>query len=139
MMEQHHSQTSSIFELAAVLAAAVRSTRNTASIRALFSISMSPAAIGRSICGRAPWPFLLGVTARFVQNRTLSRLGLEHKSNVSQGPVDILGFWSRPDIIAGEADVLPSQGRYMSEKVIRNIDSLGAQLLHGAIKVNCVP
>ena len=70
-----------------------------------------------------------GVTARFVQNRTLSGLGLEHEPNITQGAVDVLGLWSRPDIIAGEGDARPQtpprSGPVSAHQQPRNADTTG--------------
>src|SRR5277367_4614568 len=51
----------------------------------------------------------LGVTGRFVQNRTLSRPGEERGANIAQRPEPLFGPGGGPDVIARQRDVLPAE------------------------------
>ena len=72
----------------------------------------------------------VGVTGRFVQNCTLSRLGEERVANVAQRPEARLGAGGGPHVIAGQRDVLPAERGDMGQQVIRNGDALLPKLPH---------
>jgi hypothetical protein len=68
--------------------------------------------IGHAICTAARSFF------DFVQNRTLSGVGLEHRTNLAQRPKRRGGVSLGPDVVAGQTDVLPSEGCDMGQKVL---------------------
>src|SRR6516165_3104551 len=81
----------------------------------------------------------LGVTARFVQNCTLSCLGEERGMNIAERPEVRLGTGGGPDVIARQRDVLPTERSDMGQQVIRNSGTLRPKLPHGAVEIDSVP
>jgi hypothetical protein len=81
----------------------------------------------------------IGVSGRFVQNRTLSCLGQERSRNVAYGAKAADGVAVSPDVIAGQCDVLPSKRGDMGEKIIGNGAALSTQMLDDTVEVDCVP
>src|SRR5208282_4246611 len=69
-----------------------------------------------------------GDAARLVQNCTLSRFALERAGNITQRSERIRGVCGGPDVIAGQGDMLPAEGRNMGEEAVGDIDASGAQM-----------
>lgn len=44
-----------------------------------------------------------------------------------------------PQIVAGEADVLPTQWRDMGKQFVQHLDTAGAQMPDGAVEIDGVP
>jgi hypothetical protein len=65
------------------------------------------------ICGGESQQWLSYPT--FVQNRTLSGQGPEHRTNLPQWPKRRGGIRLGPDVVAGQTDVLPSERGLVAE------------------------
>src|SRR5271166_694496 len=93
-------------------------------------------------CSRPVWTkseTVHGVTARFVQNCTLSDFGQERCANIAQGPEGGRAIAVGPDIVARQSDVLPPEGSDVREEIVGYSDALNPQMLDGAIEVEGVP
>ena len=79
------------------------------------------------------------VAARFAQNCTLSSLGQEHGSNITQRPEGGAGVAVDPYIVAGERDVLPSKRCDVREEIVGNDDAMVTEVLDGTVEVDGIP
>jgi hypothetical protein len=82
---------------------------------------------------------VVGVTGRFVQNRTLSGARQERSRNVAYWPKAGDGSAVSPDVIAGQGDVLPSERGDVCEEIIGDDGSLSTHVLDDAVEVDGVP
>ena len=80
-----------------------------------------------------------GVTTRSVQNCTLSRQGLEHRTNLAQRPKRRGGGCLGPDIVAGQTNMLPPERCDMGQQIIGITRPLQPQLPDGAVEIDRVP
>ncbi len=79
-----------------------------------------------------------GVIAESVPKRTLS--GIEElKARISQRPKPILERLGRPDVVAIEADVFPSERGDVGEQRVGQGFALGAKLGDGVAEIDGVP
>ena len=100
--------------------------------------ALSPAGLN-TLIGRAAVSEPEGDAARFVQNCTLSGFEFEQSANIAQRPEGFEGVGGGPDVIAGQGDVLPAEGRNVGEKAVGNVDASGAQMLDSKIEIHGVP
>ena len=87
-------------------------------------------ALGRAVAG---------VTTRFVQNCMLSCAAQEHRWNIAQWPEIRHGIVVGPNVVAGQGDVLPAQGRDMGKEIVGDRRADGARVLDSAMQVDRIP